>query len=387
MLLKSIGRFAGFTARLTSRPSLLKPSSTLVDAAISSIEKRAFLTFSPGRRSLHYQRQNSLLSRSNLRPSPIKISTACFHSSRQIQAASSVIPETLLALKTLQGEILLVPAFVVSYTLAYLTFGQKGFSNAANPSLKIVRVGRWVLRWSPIGLVVIMCLIGLEPAPNTGRMRLFFWTHDTAPVNAIGATGAVAVGATSTSTAAAISLSPSLSSPSDQPPESESTLLTVGEIREQPHVEEKGHVHIAGQLLQELKDNNLIIEDPDNKALQLVNHIFKNLLEGAVEDDGNHLKPYLKDSISPTPLKSTNAFWSIDNTRTKKDSSRFGNQPFRVHVSKDKGQQSFADGIRNIVIEQDLVQAVGYDEDMVAAVLAHELAHAMQNHVHEQVHY
>ncbi|KAF9150831.1 hypothetical protein BG015_007337 [Linnemannia schmuckeri] len=374
MLLKSIGQFAELTIRVASRPSLLKPSSTLADVAISSIGKRGSLTSSSGLRPLHYRRQNYPLS-TNLRPSPIKVTTAYFHSSRQTQAASSVIPETLLALKMLQGEVLLVPAFIASHTLAYFTFGRKWFSNTASPSSKVVRVGRWVLRWSSIGLVVIMCLVGLEPAPNTGRMRLFFWTNDMAPVGAVGATGAVDVGAASTSAAVAILLSPSLSPPSEQPPGSEPVFLTAVEDREQPHVEEKGHVHIAGQLLQELKDNNLIVEDPDNKALQLVNHIFKNLLEGAVEDDGNHLKPYLKDSISPDSLKSTITFWNMDKTRAK------------VHVSKDKGQQTFADGFRNIVIEQDLVLAVGYDEDMVAAVLAHELAHAMQDHVHEHVSY
>ncbi|KAG0296479.1 hypothetical protein BGZ97_004519 [Linnemannia gamsii] len=153
---------------------------------------------------------------------------------------------------------------------------------------------------------------------------------------------------------------------------------------------------MSGHLLKELKDNDLIVEDPENKALQLVRHVFKNLLEGAVQDDGNHLKPYLKDKIAPlapiailstttsptttsTTAKSTTAFEA-----KYKDVSRFGKRPFRVHVSKDKGQQAFADGFRNIVIEQNLIQEVGYDEDMVAAVLAHELAHAMQDHVHEQ---
>ncbi|KAF9087222.1 hypothetical protein BGX23_008294 [Mortierella sp. AD031] len=66
------------------------------------------------------------------------------------------------------------------------------------------------------------------------------------------------------------------------------------------------------------------------------------------------------------------------------DRSRFDKRPFRVYVSKDVGKLAFADGFRNIVIEKDLVQALAYDEDLVAAVLAHELAHAMQDHVQEK---
>ncbi|KAG9063547.1 hypothetical protein KI688_004431 [Linnemannia hyalina] len=236
-----------------------------------------------------------------------------------------------------------------------------------------------------------MFLVALEPAPNTGRWRLFFWTKDTAPGSDIGAVGNEdASTVSSPAAAAANSFSSSPSSPSSpvRPPEPEVVLLTANENRELPHVEEEGQAQVASQLLQELKDNSLIVEDLDNKALQLVNHIFKNLLDGAVDDDGNHLKPYLKDTIPlGSRLPSTTAsFWSMDIPRPKdKDSSRFGKRPFRVHVSKDKGQQASADGFRNIVIEQDLVQAVGYDEDMVAAVLAHELAHATQDHVHERV--
>lgn len=198
-----------------------------------------------------------------------------------------------------------------------------------------------------------------------------------------------------------ISLSPpSSSSPSwGQSPEPKSIFLISNQYNPQPHMDDKGHAYIAGQFLKELKDNNLIVEDPDNKALQLVNHIFKNLLEGAVQDDGNHLKPYLKDTIAPpapmafisTTTSSTTTTTPSTTTRNntatgpKKVFSRFSKRPFRVHVSKDNSQLAFADGFRNIVIEQDLIQSVGYDEDMVAAVLAHELAHAMQDHIHEQV--
>ncbi|KAF9543289.1 hypothetical protein EC957_001015 [Mortierella hygrophila] len=391
MLLQSIGRLAGLTTRLTTRPSfLLQPSSTLAGITINSIKKVESPTSSSVLRALHYQRQLPL-SATGLRLSPTKTTAALFHSSCQARAASSIIPETLLALKTLQGEALLVPAIAASYTLAYLTFGREWFSNTPKPISKIVRVGRWVLRWSPVGLVVVMFLVALEPAPNTGRWRLFFWTDDTAPGSVIGAVGKEDASTVSRpATAAADSFSSSQSSPSPpvQPPEPEVVLLTANENRELPHVEEKGQAQVSGQLLQELKDNSLIVEDLDNKALQLVNHVFKNLLDGAVEDDGNHLKPYLKDTIplgSRLP-RTTNSLWSMDTPGPKdKDSSRFGMRPFRVHVSKDKGQQAFADGFRNIVIEQDLVQAVGYDEDMVAAVLAHELAHATQEHVHERV--
>jgi hypothetical protein len=193
------------------------------------------------------------------------------------------------------------------------------------------------------------------------------------------------------------SLSPPLSLPSPgQTLVPEPVFLTGSHNNPQSHLNEEGLTYMSGHLLKELKDNDLIVEDPENKALQLVRHVFKNLLEGAVQDDGNHLKPYLKDKIAPlapiailstttnptttsTTAKSTTAFEA-----KYKDVSRFGKRPFRVHVSKDKGQQAFADGFRNIVIEQNLIQEVGYDEDMVAAVLAHELAHAMQDHVHEQ---
>lgn len=252
-------------------------------------------------------------------------------------------------------------------------------------------MGRWVLRWSPVGLVLVMFLVVLEPAPNTGRWRLFFWTNDTASGSAVDTVGDNDVSTVSRPTAAAaesFSLPPYLPSSPVQPQEPEVVFLPAKESRELSLVEEEGQEQFATQLLQELKSNNLIVEDLDNKALQLVNHVFKNLLDGAVEDDGNHLKPYLKDTIpsGSRPPKTTISLSSMDTPGSKnKDSSRFGMRPFRVHVSKNKGQKAFADGFRNIVIEQDLVQAVGYDEDMVAAVLAHELAHSVQDHVHEQV--
>ncbi|OAQ26778.1 hypothetical protein K457DRAFT_21772 [Linnemannia elongata AG-77] len=396
MLLQLIGQLGGLTTRLTTRPSLLIQPSTLAGVTINSIKKGQYHTSTSVLRAIHYQWHHPLSSTS-LRPSPTKITTASFHSTCQAQAASPLIPETLLTLKTLHGEALLSPAIAASYTLAYLTFGREWFANAPKPISEMVRVGKWVLRWSPVGLIMVMFLVGLEPAPNTGRWRLFFWTKDTASRSAVGevedkdasaASRPVAVAADSFSLPPSPPSSPSSPSSPVQPPESEVVFLTAEETQELPHVEEEGQAEIAGQLLQELKDNSLIIEDLDNKALQLVNHVFKNLLDGAVEDDGNHLKPYLKDTLPPGSRspKATISFWSMDTPRYKsKDSSRFGKRPFRVHVSKDKGQLAFADGFRNIVIEQDLVKAVGYDEDMVAAVLAHELAHAMQDHALEQV--
>ncbi|KAG0293914.1 hypothetical protein BGZ96_002087 [Linnemannia gamsii] len=226
--------------------------------------------------------------------------------------------------------------------------------------------------------------------------------RDTAPVGVVAAIGNKGSSTASTPAAAvdSISLSPPSSSspPPGQTPDPESIVLIGSQNSSQLHMDDKGHAYMAGQLLKELRDNNLLVENPDNKALQLANHTFKNLLDGAVQDDGNHLKPYLKDTIAtPAPMafistttSSTTATTTINTRGTitigtnKKDYSRFGKRPFRVHVSKDKGQLAFADGYRNIVIEQDLIQAFGYDEDMVAAVLAHELAHAMQDHVHEQ---
>ncbi|KAK3823929.1 MAG: hypothetical protein JOS17DRAFT_792988 [Linnemannia elongata] len=391
MLLHSIGQLAGQTVLLTRRPSLLlEPTSALASVATNSIKKREPLAPSSVLRGLHYQRQYPL-SPTSLRPSPTIITTASFHSSRQAQAVSSIIPETLLTLKSLQGESLLVGAIAVSYTLAYFTFGRKWFSNVPKPISKIVHGGRWVLRWSPVGLVVGMFLVGLEPAPNTGRWRLFFWTRDTASgsvVSALGENDVSIVSCPDLVASDSFSLPPSLPSSPMQPPEPEAVFLTANENRELPHVEEESQAQSSSLLLQELKNNNLIIEDLDNKALQLVNHVFKNLLDGAVEDDGNHLKPYLKDIVPPGSPPNTTISLCMDSPESKnKDSSRFGERPFRVHVSKDKGQQAFADGFRNIVIEQDLVKAVGYDEDMIAAVLAHELAHAMQDHVHEQSYY
>ncbi|KAF9125467.1 hypothetical protein BGW39_007390 [Mortierella sp. 14UC] len=220
-----------------------------------------------------------------LRSSLCKISTAAFHSSRQTQAASLVIPETLLALKTLHGEPFFVPAFMFSYTAAYLTFGSHLFSNAVNSSWAVM------------------------------------------------------------------------------------------------------HNQISGRLVQELLDKELIVKDPQDKSFQLVNHVFRNLLEGAVANNGQLLKPFLKDAITADAANSSfgNPSENGSGINTGSKDSGFGKRPFMVYVSKDNGQLAFADGFRNIVIEQDLIRMIGYDEDLVAAMLAHELAHAMQDHVQEKI--
>ncbi|KAG0204405.1 hypothetical protein BGX33_008550 [Mortierella sp. NVP41] len=150
-----------------------------------------------------------------------------------------------------------------------------------------------------------------------------------------------------------------------------------------------------GPVVKELIDKGLIAHDPNDISFQLVNHIFVNLLEGSVQDNGISLKPYLKDvppySSSSSSLSTTTGDKPTTTTTTTttittmaNDRSRFDKRPFRVYVSKDVGKLAFADGFRNIVIEKDLVQALAYDEDLVAAVLAHELAHAMQDHVQEK---
>lgn len=70
----------------------------------------------------------------------------------------------------------------------------------------------------------------------------------------------------------------------------------------------------------------------------------------------------------------------FSNNTGQKD-TRFGKRPFRVHVSKVKSQLAFEDGFMNIVIDQDLVWLIRYDENLVAAVMAHGFVHAMQHHV------
>ncbi|KAF9966357.1 hypothetical protein BGZ70_002555 [Mortierella alpina] len=117
------------------------------------------------------------------------------------------------------------------------------------------------------------------------------------------------------------------------------------------------------------------VEDPADEQVQLVRHVMKNLLE-AIQSDGVSLKPFLCDQVVNTS--------DATSDRTDQSSLMTANpRSVNVHVSKQLDINAFAMLTQDIAISSGMLKFIGLDEDLTAAVLAHELAHIIQDHSRE----
>ncbi|KAG0302160.1 hypothetical protein BGZ98_007737 [Dissophora globulifera] len=184
-----------------------------------------------------------------------------------------------------------------------------------------------------------------------------------------------------------------------------------------------------------------VITDPNDPRVQLVNHILQNLLSSSIEQDGSTLRTgiverleerykeaqsRLKDvqiqkaaaaaAAAVLPVSSGVEGSSEDNTAHSLESTKaivstqrpipstvpesaidseegedpelaaitFEDQPFQIFVTEDDAINAFSLGPpRLIYINSGLLDWLENDEDLVAAVVAHELAHVIQRHTME----
>ncbi|CAO3564973.1 unnamed protein product [Mortierella alpina] len=117
------------------------------------------------------------------------------------------------------------------------------------------------------------------------------------------------------------------------------------------------------------------VEDPEDEQVLLVQHVMKNLLE-AIHTDGVSLKPFLCDKV-------INASEAIGNSAEQSSLSTHNARSVNVHVSKQLDINAFAMLTQDIAVSSGMLSFVGMDEDLTAAMLAHELAHIIQDHSRE----
>ncbi|KAF9573382.1 hypothetical protein EC968_008564 [Mortierella alpina] len=182
-----------------------------------------------------------------------------------------------------------------------------------------------------------------------------------------------------------------------------------------------------------------VIEDENDPRVRLVRHILKNLLSTSIEQDGSTLRtgiverlekrhqeaqlklkekqqqqqqqqqhqqqqspsqdmPALTAAVTGTPTTATKAIVSTQKplpsvTSTDEDDDEedpdlkamtFEERPFQIFVAEDDAINAFSLGPpRLIYINSGLMDWLDNDEDLVAAVVAHELAHVIQRHTME----
>jgi len=164
-----------------------------------------------------------------------------------------------------------------------------------------------------------------------------------------------------------------------------------------------------------------VIEDQNDPRVRLVQHILKNLLSASIEQDGSTLRTGMVEHLEkkheeaqkklqelqqkgPTAdsvtepaalgvpkaiVSTTKPLPSTGSAASEGDDSEwiaitFEDRPFQVFVAKDDAINAFSLGPpRLIYINSGLIDWLEDDEDLVAAVVAHELAHVIQRHTME----
>ncbi|KAF8924974.1 hypothetical protein BGZ58_001249 [Dissophora ornata] len=351
------------------------PTSSNISASARNLHEtgRGFSSVHPSRRRpevspSHVLRTSSTVSRQLLqRHSPIRILLQTgrrqgFHTSQPNQAFIPILPAAIFTLKTPVTALALRMISRVSLTLLPLS---------AKQSPKIILT----LVMIPPVCFALVIFAGLEAAPNTGRWRFLF-------VN-----------------------------------EEEELAMLQEEIP---------------MFMESIK----VIEDDNDPRVQLVRHILKNLLSTSIEQDGSTLRTRIlekleqrheeamkllkelqqqkgataaivsgtesgdDDGVAQTPAAVASK--AIVSTQRQVPSNApatlpegeeddpelaemtFEERPFQIFVAEDEAINAFSLGPpRLIYINSGLLDWLDNDEDLVAAVVAHELAHVIQRHTME----
>ncbi|KAF9905561.1 hypothetical protein BX616_000984 [Lobosporangium transversale] len=296
-----------------------------------------------------------------------------FHSSVRSNFSAQSVPEALTLFKTAEGANALIALSMASSTLYFLPY-KKWFQKSTWSRRLFVSF--------PIFLIILLLVVVVERAPNTGRWR-FFLTYSQG----------------------------SQEGGKEQKNENNEEKYKEkwdedGKKSEEKLQEEAFNAAFGDQL----------IKDPNDERVKLVEHIFKNLVEGAIHEDGVTLKSFLCDLREIEAPKGYERAGSAkvecceyngeNNTKTiiitsdgsspdladpKSDTitepeGRHQKKPrdaIRINVSKDGEPNAVTLPNRRIIVYDGLLKMVNYNEDLVAAVIAHELAHVIQDHIQE----
>ncbi|KAF8947827.1 hypothetical protein BGZ47_007751 [Haplosporangium gracile] len=296
------------------------------------------------------------------RPQPPRLQqhVSWFHSSRPNQVPLPILPAAIFTLKTPVTALVLRMISRVSLTLLPLS---------AKQSPKVILT---LVLIPPVcfGLVIFA---GLEAAPNTGRWR-FLFTNEEEELEML----------------------------QDEIPQFLSSLATI--------------------------------QDENDPRVQLVKHILQNLLSSSIEQDGSTLRTGIverlekrhveaqerlkalqqqqqqqgtlpgdpQDSTTPpvtktivstqspfipttgTILPPTPPVLQLEEEDPELKEMTFDERPFQIFVAEDDAINAFSLGPpRLIFINSGLMDWLENDEDLIAAVVAHELAHVIQRHTME----
>ena len=286
---------------------------------------------------------------------------AKFHSSRPTQIPLPVLPAALFSLKTPVAALALRMISRVSLTLLPLSVKR---------SPKVVLA----LVMTPPICFALVIFAGLEAAPNTGRWRFLFTSE-----------------------------------------EEELSML-------------KDELPV---FMESIK----VIKDEDDARVRLVKHILQNLLNSSIEQDGSTLRTGIVEKLEkkyeeaqlklkelqqqktvneavnddstlqatsatskrivstqiPVPSTVPNSGGVVPDEEDEEEeedpdlkSVSFEDRPFQIFVAEDDTVNAFSLGPpRLIYINSGLLEWLDNDEDLVAAVVAHELAHVIQRHTME----
>lgn len=174
-----------------------------------------------------------------------------------------------------------------------------------------------------------------------------------------------------------------------------------------------------------------VVKNEDDVRVQLVKHILKNLLSSAIEQDGSTLRTGIVEKLEKRheeaqrklkELQQKQVATLASNDISNEDANKrivstqmpvpstapggavilgndgdageeedpellaitFEDRPFQIFVAEDDTINAFSLGPpRLIYINSGLLEWLENDEDLVAAVVAHELAHVIQRHTME----
>lgn len=149
------------------------------------------------------------------------------------------------------------------------------------------------------------------------------------------------------------------------------------------------------------KQDDLVLDENDPRVL-LAERVLDRLLTRAIEaeiDGQLRLKTFLCDLPETPPQIPDKAILdslktlvekSKEDTVTTQKSGRSKRwlqgqkHPFRIHVRNSNEFNAHAFKDNTIIMEDGILQGLAMDEELIAAVVAHELAHLVQQHLRER---
>ncbi|KFH72047.1 hypothetical protein MVEG_02340 [Podila verticillata NRRL 6337] len=124
----------------------------------------------------------------------------------------------------------------------------------------------------------------------------------------------------------------------------------------------------------------MVVKDPKDPRVRRAQLSLAKLLRG-VEDDGIRLKAYPPLDAELERLLGERLREEEDPDRAlQQENARFGDRPFRIHVTEDRNELACSFVGRNIVVGPACFDYEEHDPRFLDVVIAHELGHLVQEH-------